>query len=132
MSKSTKANNSKLFIQAHRMTRLTIQKGYIYRYVFGQWLKFLSTGVTNYIRPNSINKECAMIPILKHDIEGKGVFISPFKVSKVISNNSGSRKYIQTYNIDTMMISFMLSLLDSKLFISLLIIMQFMLVLKFI
>ena len=137
MSKSTKANNSALFIQAHRMTRLTIQKGYIYRYVFGQWLKFLATGVTNYIRPSSINKECAMVlnasvPILKHDTEGKGVFITPFKVSKVISNNSGSRKYIQTYNIDTMMISFMLSLLDSKLFISLLIIMQFMLVLKFI
>ena len=135
-------SNSTLFKQAHRMTRLTIQKGYTYRSTFGKWLSFLTTGITNYIRPNSVNKDCAMIPVLQHDKADKIVFTTPFKVSKVTTNQHG--KYIQegikpernqrllALNIDTMIISFMLALLDSKLFISIIIIMQFMLILKFI
>lgn len=143
MSKSTKANNSKLFIQAHKMTRLTIQKGYIYRYVFGQWLKFLSTGVTNYIRPSSINKECAMVlntsvPILKHDTEGKEVFITPFTITKPTSNRytyklslpltltrSKQSGYSESYYLGKM-------LLSSGFIAIAIIIMQFILILKFI
>lgn len=130
MAKHTKASNSTLFNQAHRMTRLTIQKGYTYRETFGKWLSFLTTGITKYIRPSKVNKACAMIPILEHDKNSKIVFETPFKVSKITTSQHG--RYTQTLNIDNMIISFVLALLDSKLFISLVIIMQFMLVLKFI
>lgn len=60
-------NNSILFKQAHKMTRLTIQKGYVYRYVFGQWLIFLKTAATNQIGITSINQSVAYVPILAHD-----------------------------------------------------------------
>lgn len=123
-------SNSKLFIDAHKMTKLTIQPNDVYRYKFGQWLIFLKTGVTNVLRLTNINQSVCYVPILEHDIADKIVFDTPFKVSKVTTNQHG--RYIQTLNIDTMIISFMLALLDSKLFISLVIIMQFMLVLKFI
>lgn len=123
-------SNSKLFIDAHKMTKLTIQPNEIYRYKFGQWLIFLKTGITNVLRLTNINQSVCYVPILEHDKASKLVFETPFKVSKVTTNKYG--KYVQTLNIDTMIISFMLALLDSKLFISLVIIMQFMLVLKFI
>lgn len=122
--------NSKLFIDAHKMTKLTIQPNETYRYKFGQWLIFLKTGITNVLRVTNINQSVCYIPILEHDKDSKIVFTTPFKVSKVTTSQHG--RYIQTLNIDTMIISFMLSLLDSKLFISLVIIMQFMLVLKYI
>lgn len=123
-------SNSTLFKQAHKMTKLTIQPNETYRYKFGQWLIFLKTGITNILRLTNINQSVCYVPILEHDRVSKITFTTPFKVSKVTTNQHG--KYIQTLNIDTMIISFMLALLDSKLFISLLIIMQFMLILKFI
>lgn len=121
-------SKSKLFTDAHKMTKLTIQPNETYRYKFGQWLIFLKTGVTNVLRLTNINQSVCYVPILEHDKADKIVFTTPFKVSKTRQYG----RYIQTYNIDTMMISFMLALLDSKMFISLVIIMQFMLVLKFI
>ena len=130
MSNSTKASNSSLFKQAHKMTKLTIQPNETYRYKFGQWLIFLKNGITNTLGFTSINQSVCYVPILEHDKADKIVFETPFKVSKVTTNKHG--KYIQTLNIDTMIISFMLALLDSKLFISIIIIIQFMLVLKFI
>lgn len=123
-------SNSNLFKQAHKMTKMTIQPNETYRYKFGQWLIFLKTGITNVLRVTNINQDVCYVPVLPHDRESKIVFETPFKVSKVITNKHG--KYVQTLNIDTMIISFMLALLDSKLFISLVIIMQFMLILKFI
>lgn len=123
-------NNSTLFKQAHKMTKLTIQPNETYRYKFGQWLIFLKTGITNVLSLTNINQSVCYVPILEHDKADKIVFETPFKVSKVTTSQYG--KYIQGLNIDTMMISFMLSLLDSKMFISIVIIMQFMLVLKFI
>ena len=123
-------NNSTLFKQAHKMTKLTIQPNETYRYKFGQWLIFLKTGITNTLGFTNINQSICYVPVLKHDKADKIVFETPFKVSEVTTNQHG--KYIQTLNIDTMIISFMLALLDSKLFVSLVIIMQFMLVLKFI
>lgn len=119
-------SNSTLFKQAHKMTKLTIQPNEIYRYKFGQWLIFLKTGITNVLRLTNINQSVCYVPILKHDKADKIVFTTPFKVSKTRQHG----KYIQTLNIDTMMISFMLTLLDSKLFISIVIIMQFMLILS--
>ena len=64
-------NNSQLFLQAHKMTRLTIQKGYTYRTVFGQWLIFLKTGITNFIKPSDkkVNQSVCYVPILSHDSE---------------------------------------------------------------
>lgn len=121
-------NNSTLFKQAHKMTKLTIQPNEVYRYKFGQWLIFLKTGISNVLRVTNINQSVCYVPILEHDKADKIVFTTPFKVSKTRQRG----KYIQTLNINTMIISFMLYLLDSKLFISLIIIMQFMLVLKFI
>lgn len=123
-------SNSKLFTDAHKMTKLTIQPNETYRYRFGQWLIFLKTGITNVLRVTNINQSVCYVPILEHDKADKIVFTTPFKVSKVTTSQYG--RYIQTLNIDTMIISFMLALLDSKLFISLVIIMQFMLILKFI
>lgn len=123
-------SNSKLFTDAHKMTKLTIQPNETYRYKFGQWLIFLKTGITNVLSLTNINQSVCYVPILPHDKADKIVFTTPFKVSKVTTSQHG--KYIQTLNIDTMIISFMLALLDSKLFISLVIIMQFILVLKFI
>ena len=59
-------NNSKLFLQAHKMVRLTHQNNITYRKQFGQWLKYLKSGINNLINPN-INRGCAMIPLLEHD-----------------------------------------------------------------
>lgn len=123
-------SNSKLFTDAHKMTKLTIQPNDVYRYKFGQWLIFLKTGITNVLRLTNINQSVCYVPILEHDISDKIEFTTPFKVSKVTTNKHG--RYTQTLNIDTMIISFMLALLDSKMFITLVIIMQFMLILKFI
>lgn len=123
-------SNSTLFKQAHKMTKLTIQPNETYRYKFGQWLIFLKTGITNVLRVTNINQSVCYVPVLEHDKADKIVFTTPFKVSKVTTSQHG--RYVQTLNIDTMIISFMLALLDSKLFISVIIIMQFILILKFI
>ena len=62
-------SNSKLFTDAHKMTKLTIQPNETYRYKFGQWLIFLKTGITNVLRLTNINQSVCYVPMLKHDKE---------------------------------------------------------------
>lgn len=59
--------NSALFIEAHKMTKLTIKPTETYRYKFGQWLIFLKIAMTNHLGITSINQTVAYVPILKHD-----------------------------------------------------------------
>ena len=60
-------NNSMLFKQAHKMTKLTIKPDETYRYKFGQWLIFLKTGISNKLGITNINQSVCYVPILKHD-----------------------------------------------------------------
>ena len=60
-------NNSTLFTEAHKMTKLTIKPDETYRYKFGQWLIFLKTGITNKLGITNINQSVCYVPILKHD-----------------------------------------------------------------
>ena len=78
--------NSKLFIQAHKMTKLTIQPKDVYRTKFGQWLIWLKTGISNYIKPASkqVNINCAMV----------GEY-----------NKCGSGKLTKTYNLYNILIN---------------------------
>ena len=60
-------NNSTLFKQAHKITKLTIKPDETYRYKFGQWLIFLKTGISNKLGITNINQSVCYVPILKHD-----------------------------------------------------------------
>ena len=60
-------NNSILFKQAHKMTKLTIKPDETYRYKFGQWLIFLKTGITNHLGITNINQSVCYVPVLAHD-----------------------------------------------------------------
>ena len=60
-------NNSTLFTEAHKMTKLTIKPNETYRYKFGQWLIFLKTGMTNHLGITSINQSVCYVPVLSHD-----------------------------------------------------------------
>ena len=130
-------DNSQLFKQAHKMTKLTIQPNETYRYKFGQWLIFLKTGITNVLRLTNINQSVCYVPILKHDKADK-VFITPFTINKPASNKytykislpltltrSKQSGYSESYYLGKM-------LLSSGFIAIAIIIMQFMLVLKFI
>ena len=64
-------SNSKLFTEAHKMTKLTIKPDETYRYKFGQWLIFLKTGISNKLGITSINQSVCYVPILKHDKTAK-------------------------------------------------------------
>ena len=64
-------NNSMLFKQAHKMTKLTIKPDETYRYKFGQWLIFLKTGISNKLGITNINQSVCYVPILKHDKAAK-------------------------------------------------------------
>ena len=103
-------NNSILFKQAHKMTRLTIQKGYIYRYVFGQWLIFLKTAATNQIGITNINQSVACVPILAHDrasyslslpltlnktTQGEyGVYSEHYYIAKMLGNYAKNNSFL--------------------------------------
>ena len=60
-------NNSMLFTNAHKMTKLTIKPNETYRYKFGQWLIFLKTGITNHLGITNINQSVCYVPVLSHD-----------------------------------------------------------------
>ena len=76
-------NNSTLFKQAHKMTKLTIKPDETYRYKFGQWLIFLKTGMTNKLGITNINQSVCYVPILSHD----GIsYNSPIKTSYIKNN----------------------------------------------
>ena len=67
-------NNSMLFKQAHKMTKLTIKPDETYSYKFGQWLIFLKTGITNKLGITNINQSVCYVPILKHDKSDKFMY----------------------------------------------------------
>lgn len=124
-------SNSTLFKQAHKMTKLTIQPNETYRYKFGQWLIFLKNGITNTLGFTSINQSVCYVPILEHDKVSYSMSL-PLTLTKTTKRNNGNTKYMQYWHLDRYMADVVLYLLDSKLFVSLVIIMQFMLILKFI
>lgn len=76
-------NNSQLFKQAHKMTRITIKPTETYRYKFGQWLIFLKTGMTNKLGITNINQSVCYVPVLSHDGIG---YNNPIKTSYIKNN----------------------------------------------
>lgn len=81
-------NNSNLFKQAHKMTRLTKLPSETYRYKFGQWLVFLKTGITNSLGITNINQSVCYVPILEHDKASYSLSF-PMTVSKTIQGEYG-------------------------------------------
>ena len=75
--------NSTLFIEAHKMTKLTIKPTETYRYKFGQWLIFLKTAMTNQLGITNINQSVSYVPVLSHD----GIsYNNPIKTSYIKDN----------------------------------------------
>lgn len=105
-------NNSTLFKQAHRMTKLTIQHNETYRFKFGQWLIFIKAGITNFIKPahKRVNQSVCYVPLLEHDKYQKITFTTPFKVSRITSSKSGSLKLTETYDFTRLAICFIIVL----------------------
>lgn len=103
-------NNSTLFTEAHKMTKLTIKPTETYRYKFGQWLVFLKTGITNQIGTTNINQSVAYIPILAHDkasysltlpltlnktvYSEYGVYSDHFYITKMIGNYAKNNSFL--------------------------------------
>lgn len=77
-------NNSILFKNAHKMTKLTIKPTETYRYKFGQWLIFLKTAMTNQLGITSINQSVCYVPVLSHD----GISYNSLKKTSYIKNNT--------------------------------------------
>ena len=76
-------NNSTLFTEAHKMTKLTIKPTETYRYKFGQWLIFLKTAMTNQLGITNINQSVCYVPVLSHD----GIsYNSPIKTGYIKNN----------------------------------------------
>ena len=76
-------SNSKLFTEAHKMTKLTIKPDETYRYKFGQWLIFLKTGISNKLGITNINQSVCYVPILSYD----GISCNnPLKTSYIKNN----------------------------------------------
>ena len=107
-------SNSQLFKGAHRMTKLTKLPNETYRYKFGQWLKFLKTGITNSLGITNINQSVAYIPILDHDkasynltlpltlnkrvystVQGEyGTYSDHFYIAKMIGNYAKNNTFL--------------------------------------
>lgn len=81
-------NNSNLFKQAHRMTKLTKLHNEAYRYKFGQWLIFLKTAMTNQLGITNINQSVCYVPVLEHDKASYSLSF-PMTVSKTIQGEYG-------------------------------------------
>ena len=101
--------NSKLFNDAHRMTKLTIEPKDVYRTKFGQWLVWLKNGTSNYIKPASkqVNIDCAMV----------GDY-----------NKYGQGKLNKTYHLDAILIN----LLNNKALLFTVIMIQLIIILNLI
>ena len=107
-------NNSMLFKQAHKMTKLTIKPDETYRYKFGQWLIFLKTGISNKLGITSINQSVCYVPILKHDKAAKAAKADKFAYSLSLPFTLTRRKggYSESYYLGKMVLLFtVLSLL---------------------
>ena len=76
-------NNSILFKNAHKMTKLTIKPDETYRYKFGQWLIFLKTAMSNKLGITSINQSVCYVPVLSHDGTS---YNSPIKTDYIKNN----------------------------------------------
>ena len=103
-------NNSTLFTEAHKMTKLTIKTTEKYRYKFGQWLIFLKTVMTNQLSITNINQSVAYIPILEHDrasynlslpltlnktvYSEYGVYSDHFYIAKMIGNYAKNNTFL--------------------------------------
>lgn len=103
-------NNSTLFTEAHKMTKLTIKPTETYRYKFGQWLVFLKTAMTNKLGITNINQSAAYIPILAHDktsyslslpltlnktvYSEYGVYSDHFYIAKMIGNYAKNNTFL--------------------------------------
>ena len=119
-------NNSILFKQAHKMTKLTIKPTETYRYKFGQWLIFLKTATTNQLGITNINQSVAYVPILNHDgigynnlVKTSYSFKLPMTICKTYHGTIGNsvqswhiNKYVTSYIKDN---SFLLCLLAMQL-----------------
>lgn len=81
-------SKSKLFTDAHKMTKLTIQPNETYRYKFGQWLIFLKTAMTNQLGITNINQSVAYIPILDHDKASYSLSL-PLTLNKTVQSEYG-------------------------------------------
>ena len=104
-------NNSILFKQAHKMTKLTIKPDETYRYKFGQWLIFLKTGISNKLGITSINQSVCYVPILNHDkIARADKFTYNLSLPLTLTRRKGG--YIEYYYLGKMALLFtVLSLL---------------------
>ena len=103
-------NNSTLFTEAHKMTKLTIKPTETYRYKFGQWLVFLKIAATNQLGITNINQTVAYIPILAHDktsysltlpltlnktTQGEfGIYSDHFYIAKMIGNYAKNNSFL--------------------------------------
>lgn len=119
-----KTNNSQLFKQAHKMTKLTIKPNETYRYKFGQWLIFLKTAMSNRLGITSINQTVCYVPILEHDKTSYSLSL-PVTVSKTVYSSIGTysehyylNKYVTSYIKDN---TFLLCLLAMQLLLIVLI-----------
>lgn len=106
-------SNSKLFTDAHKMTKLTIQPNEVYRYKFGQWLIFLKTGITNTLGFTNINQSVCYVPILQHDKVDK--FSYSLSLPLTLTRSKGG--YSESYYLGKMLLLFtVLSLLTYLIF----------------
>ena len=103
-------NNSTLFTEAHKITKLTIKPTEKYRYKFGQWLVFLKIAATNQLGITNINQTAAYIPILEHDrasyslslpltlnktVQGEyGLYNDHFYIAKMIGNYAKNNTFL--------------------------------------
>lgn len=125
-------NNSTLFTEAHKMTKLTIKPTEKYRYKFGQWLVFLKTAATNQLGITNINQSVAYVPILDHNKIGYNSLVKtsysfkpPMTICKTYHGTIGNsvqswhiNKYVTSYIKDN---TFLLCLLAIQLIFILLI-----------
>ena len=104
-------SNSKLFTEAHKMTKLTIKPAETYRYKFGQWLIFLKTGISNKLGITNINQSVCYVPILNHDKIAKAdKFTYSLSLPFTLTRRKGY--YSESYHLGKMALLFtVLSLL---------------------
>lgn len=101
-------NNSTLFKQAHKLTKLTIQPNETYRYKFGQWLIYLKTGITNVLGITKINKSVCYVPILPHD--NKSIYYT----SLPLTFNKRTGNYTQSWCLDKILFNALKFICTSK------------------
>ena len=98
-------NNSTLFTEAHKMTKLTIKPTDTYRYKFGQWLIFLKTGISNAIKPSDkkVNQSVCYVPILNHDKDDKFSYTMSLPLTLTRYKQGG---YNESYYLGKMVLLF--------------------------